>query len=461
MICHLCIASVTTVGYSWLLQKSCWVHWGLFQLSMGPWQLFLDRMTQELCLSSMQATSLNSLTNLETMPTSSCMFPCSGRHFVACPPSKALPRRPLWGSCRMLSTLCSTWSSCKKWAIIQSKRHCPCAVCHKGNDCNWIKQQINLRLIWVFSHLLSCWQLCVVAARNSCGSLLAKWQQPTKSGGQNLVLRCHCWMRWTMRFMKGWQDWWSILANNSMKPEPLHTCLMLAGQHFSHNFSIEGFPLEIITILLHSVISNLTGNGPCQSLWRTTQFVLASSTGMGASHLVVWQGGKASWSIRTPYCTYFWTEWTVTTLLWMPKCVSAGGRRSWTHGFNLIYFFEPYAPILWLANDCWCWLIVSSGHWLALSLAKEGLQRCCGAFIACMAEFNRAYPAEFVRKEEASILRALHGKIMIHTMMRCILFLRLVVILLGVLTLNLNLAGSCWNTLTATLRTCSTIHHPP
>lgn len=51
-----------------------------------------------------------------------------------------------------------------------------------------------------------------------------------------------------------------------------------------------------------------------------------------------------------------------------------------------------------------------------------------------MAEFNRAYPAEFVRKEEASILRALHGKIMIHTMMRCILFLRLVVIPLGVLT---------------------------
>ena len=138
----------------------------------------------------------------------------------------------------------------------------------------------------------------------------------------------------------------------------------------------------------------MSGNGWSARCWHMRALPVGLGTGISLLGVPAWQHGKIIWLLQTVFCTWLWTEWKTTMRqpIWRWE-----NHMDWRRSTLRLRLSLP----LLVSKKSTGRSLPSPSHLLAA--LQEFVQRCSGAFLACMDKFEADFPPDFVRAEKPTL----------------------------------------------------------
>lgn len=138
----------------------------------------------------------------------------------------------------------------------------------------------------------------------------------------------------------------------------------------------------------------MSGNGRSARCWHMRALPVGLGTRISLLGVPAWQHGKSIWLLQTVFCTWLWTEWKTTMMqpIWRWE-----NHMDWRRSTLRLRLSLP----LLVSKKSTGRSLPSPSHLLAA--LQEFVQRCSGAFLACMDKFEADFPPDFVRAEKPTL----------------------------------------------------------
>ncbi len=169
--------------------------------------------------------------------------------------------------------------------------------------------------------------------------------------------------------------------------------------------------LPVWTLCHFILFANLHTYTAGSTRWQSSSLMMrsgkVSSTPTRAQLAVGWPHGKSNLWTAQSFCSCCVADWTMISSALQWNFDRLGNIH------KLILRKIAYDNILQPCRPTVIFISVWFGHhfvlqvwWGALCCAKEGLQRICGSFLACLGQFRSSYPAKFVEEEECNLYKS-------------------------------------------------------